>query len=512
MKNINITLVLLLITSTILAQTFVSTAPENRNVILEEFTGINCPACPGGHSQSQGLYDNNPGDVFVINIHTGSLAEPGPGEPDYRIDPTGNDLMWATVPGATGIGFPCGTINRHEFLFGSAPTPQQGAGTFAYSQSDWPVLVSQVLNEPSPVNIGIQANADANNNLVVDVEIYYTGSQTVNSNFLHVAVIQNDIIENPMIQAGGSSNSLWYDAATGTYTQQHMLRHMMTGTWGEEINTISSGTFVQKQYLWQLPSNINGINLDPSKLSVVAFVSESSREVISGNEKKVSSAGWIAPSWDCNGGACIDPGTGNGFYSSEQQCIDNCNITATWNCTYSGSNQGACVDPGNGTGNYSDSISCEQSCIRKSYNCTGTGIACVDPGDESGSYPTLAGCLFICGINESYNCVNGHCNDPGDGSGTYSTMSNCINDGCLPPLNITEYDNLNIKIFPNPAKNKIFIDGQCKNITIYNGYGDLIFNAKNINEINISNFKNGLYFIEISTQNSIGIKKLIISK
>ena len=303
-KNINITLILLLVSSTILAQTFVSTTPENRNVILEEFTGIHCPSCPGGHSQSQGLYDNNPGDVFVINIHTGSLAAPSPGEPDYRIDPTGNDLMWATVPGATGIGFPCGTINRHEYLFTSAPTPQQGAGTFAYSQSDWPVLVSQVLNEPSPVNVGIQANADANNNLVVDIEIYYTGNQTVNSNFLHVAVIQNDIVENPMVQAGGSSNSLWYDAATGTYTQQHMLRHMMTGTWGEEINTISSGTFVQKQYVWQLPSDINGISLDPSKLSVVAFVSESAREVISGNEKKVSSVGWIAPSWDCTGGAC----------------------------------------------------------------------------------------------------------------------------------------------------------------------------------------------------------------
>ena len=226
----------------------------------------------------------------------------------------------------------------------------------------------------------------------------------------------------------------------------------------------------------------------------------------------MSSAGWIAPSWDCTGGACVDPGTGNGFYSSEQQCIDNCNITPTWNCTYSGPNQGACVDPGNGTGNYSDSISCEQSCIRKTYNCTGPGTACVDPGDESGSYPTLAGCLFVCGISESYNCVNGHCSDPGDGSGTYTSMSSCISDGCLPPLNVTEYDNLNIKIFPNPAQNKIFIDGEFNNINMYNGYGDKVYSTENKNEINISNFKNGLYFIEISTEKSIGIKKLIISK
>ena len=31
------------------AQTFVSTSPENKNVILEEFTGISCVWCPAGH-------------------------------------------------------------------------------------------------------------------------------------------------------------------------------------------------------------------------------------------------------------------------------------------------------------------------------------------------------------------------------------------------------------------------------------------------------------------------------
>ena len=31
------------------AQTFVSTTPENKNVILEEFTGISCGFCPDGH-------------------------------------------------------------------------------------------------------------------------------------------------------------------------------------------------------------------------------------------------------------------------------------------------------------------------------------------------------------------------------------------------------------------------------------------------------------------------------
>ena len=62
------------------AQTFVSTTPENKNIILEEYTGISCGYCPDGHKIGQQLHDANPNDVFLINIHTGGYATPqGPG-------------------------------------------------------------------------------------------------------------------------------------------------------------------------------------------------------------------------------------------------------------------------------------------------------------------------------------------------------------------------------------------------------------------------------------------------
>ena len=71
---------LLICHSSSYAQTFVSTTPENKNIILEEFTGISCGYCPDGHKIGQQLHDNNPNDVFLINIHTGSYANPqGPG-------------------------------------------------------------------------------------------------------------------------------------------------------------------------------------------------------------------------------------------------------------------------------------------------------------------------------------------------------------------------------------------------------------------------------------------------
>ena len=49
------------------AQTFVDTTQQNKNVIIEEFTGIGCVYCPDGHLIAQNLHNANPNDVFLIN-------------------------------------------------------------------------------------------------------------------------------------------------------------------------------------------------------------------------------------------------------------------------------------------------------------------------------------------------------------------------------------------------------------------------------------------------------------
>ncbi len=63
------------------AQTFVSTTPANKNVVLEEYTGINCTYCPDGHKRANQFADANPGRVVLINIHQGSFAN---GTPNYK--------------------------------------------------------------------------------------------------------------------------------------------------------------------------------------------------------------------------------------------------------------------------------------------------------------------------------------------------------------------------------------------------------------------------------------------
>ena len=78
-----------------------------------------------------------------------------------------------------------------------------------------------------------------------------------------------------------------------------------------------------------------------------------------------SGSGWVmfpnsfqinSPSWDCVGGSCVDPGTGQGTYTSLSACQTNC-VLPTWDCI-----GGSCVDPGTGQGTYASLASCQTNC------------------------------------------------------------------------------------------------------------------------------------------------------
>jgi hypothetical protein len=251
-------------------QTFVSTSPENKNVILEEFTGIGCVWCPAGHLIGQTLHDNNPNDVFLINIHTGGYANPQGAGTDF------NTSFGAAIASQSNLsGYPAGTVNRHQFSM------TQNGGT-AMSRSDWSQASTQLLSQPSPVNVGIQSTVDiATNTLTVDVEVYYTGTQTVSTNMLNVAVVQHNV-EGP--QTGGQSNNPGAMLSNGNYNHNHMLRHMLTGQWGEYIQTLNPGSLYSNQYVWTMPADIAGTSLDPTNISVIAFIAEGQQEILSGTE------------------------------------------------------------------------------------------------------------------------------------------------------------------------------------------------------------------------------------
>src|SRR5690554_5877125 len=142
LKKLPYAIGMLLCASVGFSQTIVPTTPQNRNVVLEEFTGINCVYCPSGHAIAQAIQDANPDRVSLINIHVGSFAVPSAGQPDFRTQ-WGNAIL--AQSGATG--FPSGTVNRHIF----------SGNQTVLNRGQWAGASNQILNLPSYVNIGVEA-------------------------------------------------------------------------------------------------------------------------------------------------------------------------------------------------------------------------------------------------------------------------------------------------------------------------------------------------------------------
>tara|TARA_B110000902_G_scaffold38433_1_gene40859 strand:- start:222 stop:2060 length:1839 start_codon:yes stop_codon:yes gene_type:complete len=267
-----------------IGQTFVSTTPENKNVVLEEFTGIYCGFCPDGHVIGQGIHTANPNDVFLINIHTGGYANPnGPNDPDF------NTIFGSAIGNASGLaGYPAGTVNRATF---STIAPQGSAGSTALSRGDWAAASALIMAEPSEINVAAQASYDMGTGiLTVNTESYFTAAGSAGGYNLHVAVVMNNV-------AGPQSGAQNYNPGgiipgpwNPTYNHQHMMVHLMDGATGLEYNIVTAGTFVPNTHTWTVPAQMQGTGQgstngffpdhDPTNFDVVAYVVEGATNTI----------------------------------------------------------------------------------------------------------------------------------------------------------------------------------------------------------------------------------------
>ncbi len=124
-------------------------------------------------------------------------------------------------------------------------------------------------------------------------------------------------------------------------------------------------------------------------------------------------------------------------------------------------------------------------------------------------------------IIPSWNCITNTCIDPGNGSGIYNTLSSCQNN-----CNINSTKSISDKflsIIPNPNKGTFNITAnlnknQSYKISINNILGQIIFNEKiqtyNTSiykkNIDISNFKEGVFILTIISKNTSYSKKIIL--
>ena len=238
------------------SQTYVNTEPANKNVILEEFTGVRCPNCPQGHQVAQQIMENNPGRVWVIGFHpfNSSFTEPYPNNPDLRRHHP--DALY-TIPYCGSSRFmPSAFINRRVY-----------GGERIQSRTVWEAKTNEHLAEPSPVNAGLATNYDdVSQELEMVVEIYYTSTVT-DLTTLNVALLESGIVAQ---QSGGGTN----------YVHKHVFRETFTAQWGDPITEATTqGSFIQKTFTFDNAQ----MAYDMTKCEVIAYiVNDDTEEVLSG--------------------------------------------------------------------------------------------------------------------------------------------------------------------------------------------------------------------------------------
>ena len=549
------------------AQTNVSTTPENKNVVLEEFTGISCPYCPDGHAIAQGIKDNNPGDVMLINIHTGGYATPqGPGT-DFN-----TNFGAALATNASVSGYPTGSVNR------DGP---------AMSRSSWASATATQLSQPSPVNVWSEAIIDmGTNTLTVNVEIYYTGSQTVPSNKINVAVLQNNI-EGP--QSGGASYNPSAVLPNGNYNHTHMLRHLITGQWGEDITNISQGHYETRSYTWNIPSDINGVDVDPTNLEIVTFIAEGQQNILTGDYANTSivfpnaydanltnttatdimcavsgtdlevtfkNYGNIALTsldinYSINGGTSTTyPWTGNlssggtetitipqisvtpintnnvdvsisNPNGNSDQNVANNSMSTTFSGMYDAPNGQISIDVT--TDNYPSETTWE---LKENGVIISTGGPYSSSGPQPTTYATITpGNCYTFIMKDSYGDGilapgNFKVKDVNNGTivwgGTNSPTGNFTSEVTTyfetESTTVTvEEVNSEISIYPNPVKDNIYVNGEFDKIKLYDMFGKLVFEGTD-NVINTKNLSNGIYIVNLKSKDNMVTKKVTISK
>lgn len=256
MKKVTLVLMsLLALAFTVKAQQYVSTEPSNRNVILEEYTGRNCGYCTDGHKVANNIIAANPGRVWAINIHYGSLSPTS--YPNLNL-PSINPTLSNAFP---HDGIPAGVVNRS--------TPN------AVNRSAWAGQTTQQLNQSAECNVAgiVQINPETRA-ATVTVEVYYTGNSTAGDNYLTVVMLQDSIL-------GAQSDYGNYNPAgwlNGQYVHCHVLRDIITpGIWGESISPTTQGTLITKTYEYQIPASIgspSGVEVKLEHLNFLAFVTQ----------------------------------------------------------------------------------------------------------------------------------------------------------------------------------------------------------------------------------------------
>ncbi len=243
--------------------------PQNKVVLIEEFSGASCTNCPQGHDALDNIISTHGEQVAVVSLHAGGcgpLVDPVPGDIiDLRSDDA-DDII--ELIGDCG-GIPAAMFDR--VLYNNEEDEIINGGV-----TNWNSFVNTNLSNPAPLNLYLTKNYDATSKkLTVDIELHYT-SEVLEDNSLTVMLTESGIITQQKLSNGSTD----YD-----YEQNHVLRSIITPSTGQLIPTEKEAGRV---LITQIESTLDA-SWNPDMMEIVAFIhnSSSNLEVLQAAHVKV---------------------------------------------------------------------------------------------------------------------------------------------------------------------------------------------------------------------------------
>lgn len=137
-------------------------ADQQKQVLIEEFTGVRCVNCPDGSEAVKTLIDQYGEQVVVLSFHAGFFSDPYPESVyDFRT-PAGDALL--NFHGSP-LGYPAAIIDRA--LFG-------GSSRLHLGQNDWAGAIATQLAAPPAVKIYLDNAYDpVTRELEVQVSLFF---------------------------------------------------------------------------------------------------------------------------------------------------------------------------------------------------------------------------------------------------------------------------------------------------------------------------------------------------
>jgi hypothetical protein len=259
-------------------------APQQRQVLIEDFTGVKCINCPDATLVAKNLIATYPNRVNVAAIHmlgllnnfTSPINQDGyKSKYDFRTQ-QGADIALNVLGVPNNL--PKGAIDRTKF-------PDRTDIYVDYTS--WTAKVGEQIGKTTPVNITLENVATTGNEVTVDVTIEYT--EAVNdTNYLTLMIVEDGIVDvQEYIDRTDPQNPV--ASYNENYVHNHVMRAIVTATTGDILNrpnvSLVAGRIFKRRYTYSL----EGKNWVKSNLHVIGFVHRNgaSKEVLQSNQVKV---------------------------------------------------------------------------------------------------------------------------------------------------------------------------------------------------------------------------------